>query len=881
MRHLTFSDTPPADNQYDVAILIKPTAFNETEIIGNYVDPMELQGVPRDKVIAFTLDYDSSGKASATHCKKYLETLMPALASLGIKYLYCADANYFKVIAKETKADSFYGYIKNVAVKGFEYMKLTVGMNYSALMYNPAQYPKMDLSIETLTNEYKGVYTELGGDIIHYEDYPDTLQKIEWTIARLMKEPVLTCDTETFSLKFQDAGLGTIGFAWSKHEGVAFGVECREKPSGYDTTDGCNVRAPGSHIAFDTKKMLRQFFEAYRGKMIYHNASYDIKVLIYTLWMKHPQDYVGMLHGLNVLTRNFEDTKLIAYLALNSTAGNELGLKVLGHDFAGNWAQSDINDIRRIKLPDLLRYNLVDCLTTFYVYEKYYPKMVADKQETLYREMFLRTLKVIIQMELHGMPMDADQVGVLEKELLADKQEALDRITNSPWVHLAEKRVQLNELTRINATLKTKQHTIDKVTGYKFNPNSGNHLIVLLHEVMGLPVLEKTKTKLPATGGEIIEKLKHHTDDVSKVELLEALYDLAKVDKIISAFLPNFLSARPRADGRSYLHGNFNLGGTVSGRLSSSGPNLQQLPAGSSYGKKVKKTFKAPKGKIFCGADFNSLEDYVSALTTKDSNKLKVYIDGYDGHCLRAFYYFGDQMPDIIDTVESINSIKKKYPHLRQKSKAPTFALTYGGTWHTLVKNCGFTKAEAQAIEANYHRMYAESDAWVQAKLKEACKRGYVEVAFGLRVRTPLLSQSILGNSKTMYEAEAEGRTAGNALGQSYGQLNNRAVVEFMDRVWASEYKYDIMPVALIHDAIYLVITDDIEVVAWVNKNLTECMSWQDLEELQHDTVKIGAELGLFHPDWSNEITLPPVATPDELLAVCKAGHREYYKDAA
>ena len=75
-------------------------------------------------------------------------------------------------------------------------------------------------------------------------------------------------------------------------------------------------------------------------------------------------------------------------------------------------------------------------------------------------------------------------------------------------------------------------------------------------------------------------------------------------------------------------------------------------------------------------------------------------------------------MPDIKDNVESINSISEIYPELRQESKAPTFALTYGGQYHTLIKNCGFSKEKALSIEAKYHELYKESDTWVADKLK-------------------------------------------------------------------------------------------------------------------------------------------------------------------
>ena len=244
--------------------------------------------------------------------------------------------------------------------------------------------------------------------------------------------------------------------------------------------------------------------------------------------------------------------------------------------------------------------------------------------------------------------------------------------------------------------------------------------------------------------------------------------------------------------------------------------------------------------------------------------------DGYDGHCLRAYYYFRDRMPDIDGTsVESINSIKKKYPELRQLSKAPTFLLTYGGSAIGLMKNCGFSEEEAKSIEVNYHELYRESDEWVKERLARACDDGYVELAFGLKLRTPLLKQSILGNRSTLHQAEAEARTAGNALsGQSYGLLNNRAAVAFMKRVWASKWRTSIQPVALIHDAIYLLIDDDIECLEWVNKALIEEMSWQELPEIAHDTVKLGAELDVFYPSWENEITLPNNATQQEIKDV-------------
>lgn len=112
------------------------------------------------------------------------------------------------------------------------------------------------------------------------------------------------------------------------------------------------------------------------------------------------------------------------------------------------------------------------------------------------------------------------------------------------------------------------------------------------------------------------------------------------------------------------------------------------------------------------------------------------------------------------------------------------------------------------------------------------------------------------------YEASAEGRSAGNAVsGQSYGLLNCRAANEFMQRVRNSPYKYDIKICAQIHDACYFLFKNDIDVVEWVNINLIECMQWQELPEIQHPQVKLGAELDIYYPSWETAIKIPNNAT--------------------
>lgn len=187
------------------------------------------------------------------------------------------------------------------------------------------------------------------------------------------------------------------------------------------------------------------------------------------------------------------------------------------------------------------------------------------------------------------------------------------------------------------------------------------------------------------------------------------------------------------------------------------------------------------------------------------------------------------------------------------------------------MKNLGWSEDKAKRIEANFHSLYAASTEYIMDRLKQATVDGYVTVAFGLRLRTPMLGRSYLGLNCTPKEVAAEGRSAGNAMGQSYGLLNNRAAVAFMKRVHESPFRYDIKPVAMIHDSIYLLIRNDPAVVEWANRVLIEEMSWQDLPELHHDKVKIGAALDLFYPNWATPVTLPINADIPTIKAVCKA----------
>lgn len=854
MQYQTFSKVIPAT--YPIAVLAPKVEVSG--IIQEYLDPGMID---HEDVIGYRL-HQTGKKTSASVMREFLDELLPTLDQLSTQYLLVTDTDYFKTLTGVTKSEPYLGYaMPNTypADMAGRFMVFYIP-NYRQVIYDPGRTrAKIQQVLDSLFSHRHGTYREPGCSIIGFSAYPSTLTDIAaWLHKLLEMDCNLTCDIETFSLKHHSAGIGTIAFAWNKHEGIAFAVDLGDDP-------------------VEVRRLLIRFFQAFAESgrvMRYHNISFDVTVLIYQLFMRDLIDAEGLLDGMDIMLCNFDCTKLISYLATNSTAGNELGLKVQAQEFAGNYAVEDIKDITKIPLPQLLEYNLVDALSTWFVYEKHWATLVSDNQLDIYRNLFVPAVLDVIQMQLTGMPLDMDKVLEAKDIFEQDRADCIRLIQAHPLVREFTYMLDEEHVERRNQELKKKQIKLGDEP-QAFNPNSTPQKQRLFYEVLGLPVIERTDSKQPSTSGDTLEKLKAYTDDQSIKELINAFMEFGAVDKLYGTFIPPMVNAVLAPDGSHYLFGNFNLGGTVSGRLSSSDPNLQTIPTKHNkkgrrdYAKLIKACFVAPDGWVMVGLDFSSLEDRISALTTKDPNKLKVYTDGYDGHCLRAYSYFNEQMPDIDPTtVEGINAIEKKYPRLRSDSKVPTFLLTYGGTHIGMMAQSGFSQEKAQLIEARYHELYKVSDQWVAKKLEDATKTGYITAAFGLRVRTPLLSQVILGTTRTPWEASAEGRTAGNALGQSWCLLNSRAGSEFMGKVRQSKHRLSIRPIAQIHDAGYFLIKDDLEVLLYVNEHLVKAVEWQDHPDIWHDEVKLGGELFVCYPSWAKEIGIPNHATGDEMLDI-------------
>jgi len=605
MIYYTFSNTEY--DEYPVVILSAKPSKN---FINQYmVAPYDIA----DQVITIKLEANEKG-ATAQDKRQYLnEELLPAIESMQANYIICTDGAYFKILTGAKKLDSVLGYVVPCSIKGYEHLHVAYCPSPQAVAFKPVIASEVIRVMESVLSHATGDYVEPGQTVIKYADYPKTVNDIRDWLVKLLEYPALSMDIEGWSLDVHETGIATITFCWSQHEGIAFTVD-RDR----DIKDARRIRA-----------LLIKFFKAYKGKAIWHNGTFDLSVIIYELFMDDLLDQEGLLEGLDIMCRNVDDTRLIAYLALNSTARPKLSLKVLSQEFLGDYAEEDIKNIDLIPTPKLLEYNLKDGLGTWFVHNKYYPKMVSDLQEDFYLNIFKPAITDIIQMQLTGVPVNMKQVKIVKKQMVKEYDKAYSDLRNSDIVRdYEEYRLNTFVTYKNNKYVKKRITTSDvKEEDYVFNPNSGKQLQTLLFDILKIEPIDYTKAKQPSTNAKSLKAIRDIVKDEAIKELITSLLDIAAVSTILSTFIPAMEKAKKAKDGMYYMFGNFNLGGTISGRLSSSNPNLQNLPStGTKYAKLFKSCFMAPEGWLFVGLDFWSLEDRISALTTQDPNKIKVYI---------------------------------------------------------------------------------------------------------------------------------------------------------------------------------------------------------------------------------------------------------------
>lgn len=261
--------------------------------------------------------------------------------------------------------------------------------------------------------------------------------------------------------------------------------------------------------------------------------------------------------------------------------------------------------------------------------------------------------------------------------------------------------------------------SIYSIAGHTFNVNSTKQLAAVLFEEQKLPVIKKTKSGY-STDAEVLEKLRPYAP------IVELILDYRQLAKLKSTYADGLYAV---ADENSRIHSSFNQTVTATGRLSSTEPNLQNIPIRTELGHEMRKCFVAPVGKVLVDADYSQIELRLLAHISADPIMIEAFVNGEDIHASTASQVFGVPQSEVT-------------PELRKRAKAINFGIVYGMGGFSLANDIGVSKKEADAYIAGYKSKYKGVSEYLSAIIESAYRTGFVTTMFGRRRYIPELTSS-------------------------------------------------------------------------------------------------------------------------------------------
>ena len=441
----------------------------------------------------------------------------------------------------------------------------------------------------------------------------------------------------------------------------------------------------------DLQETITALKQALQNKIIIgHNLKYDLTVL--------------KKHGLELENRLF-DTMLAAYIldpgtnkySLSQCALNEL---IYNMQPISELIGSGKNQITfdQVDVNKACFYSAEDAWAAFLLYDKYQKKLDYTGLDKIYQEIELPLLNVLQAMEETGVHIDT---SVLR---------GISGLINS----------QLKDLT----------DKIYQLAGYKFNLNSTQQLAKLLFEDLKLPIKKKTKTGI-STDNSVLEDL---ADEYEIAALLIEYRQLTKLESTYVSALPKMINPQT---GR--VHSSFNQTMTSTGRLSSSNPNLQNIPIRTELGREIRKAFSAPdKESVILSADYSQIELRLLALMSEDPYLLDAFAHGIDIHRQTAAYIYNKPLAEVT-------------PEERRKAKVINFGLLYGMGPVKLSHELGITQQEAKDVISHYFNQFQSVKQFILQCHNLARQKHYCETLFGRRLYLPYINSS---NLRLKSEAE-------------------------------------------------------------------------------------------------------------------------------
>lgn len=494
-----------------------------------------------------------------------------------------------------------------------------------------------------------------------YETVLSAEQLQAW-VERLQQADLISFDTETDALDAMRARL--VGISLAVEPGRAAYI-----PVGHDYP-GAPAQLPMQQVL----DALRPVMQDPAKKKLGQHGKYDLHVL--------------RRHGVQV--QGYHDDTMLESFVLNSTATrhdmDSLALRYLGYstikfeDVAGKGAKQI--PFSQVGIDEASRYAAEDADITLRLHHALQPQLLAEPAlDSVYRGIEMPLVPVLASIEANGVRVDTDELRRQSQDLSSRMLAAQQKAT--------------------------------ELAGRSFNLDSPKQLQAVLFDELKLPAVVKTPKGQPSTNEEALEAI---ADQHELPRVILEYRGLAKLRSTYTDKLPEMVNPDT---GR--VHTSYHQSGAATGRLSSSDPNLQNIPIRTEDGRRIRRAFVAPEGFQLLAADYSQIELRIMAHLSEDPGLVRAFEQGADVHRATAAEVFGRTLEDVT-------------PNERRAAKAINFGLMYGMSAFGLARNLGIDRGQAQDYVALYFSRYPGVRDFMERMRQQARDQGYVETLFGRRL---------------------------------------------------------------------------------------------------------------------------------------------------
>ena len=501
-------------------------------------------------------------------------------------------------------------------------------------------------------------------DHSQYETILDQDTFNQW-LEKLKEADVFAFDTETDSLDYMVANL--VGVSFAVEEGKAAYV-----PVAHDYLDAPE-QLERNWVLAQLKPLLEDPKKAKVGQNLKYDASIVARYGIEMRGIKHDTmlasyvyNSVGGKHDMDSLALRFLQHSCISFESVAGKGKNQLTFNQIDLEQAAPYAAEDA-DVT-LRLHNRLNSHIQQ----------------DEKLKSVYEDIEMPLVPVLSRMECNGVLIDDMLLGAQSQEIAA----------------------RLDEL----------EQKAFEIAEQEFNLSSPKQLQVILFEKMGLPILKKTPSGAPSTNEEVLQEL---ALDYPLPKCILEYRGLAKLKSTYTDKLPKMINPE---SGR--VHTSYHQAVTATGRLSSTDPNLQNIPIRNEEGRRIRQAFVAPHGWKILAVDYSQIELRIMAHLSGDKALLEAFKEGKDIHAATAAEVLGMDIGQVSS-------------EQRRRAKAINFGLIYGMSAFGLAKQLGIARGEAQSYMDTYFERYPGVMQYMEDTRTQASEQGYVETLFGRRLYLP------------------------------------------------------------------------------------------------------------------------------------------------